>query len=104
MSSATGQTPDDSARYQSFFSRRSRLVWILFTVLAGLVLLFNVASIYMPLLIGAPVWPGSVMTFGMIFGYLIVLLIVLASICYVRWTNSELLKLQAGSGKQEPQS
>lgn len=92
MSSTKTQEPADPAAADSVDNKRHRLAWILFAGLAILVMLFNVGSIFLPGILGASAWRGTAISIGLVAAYGIVLLIVLAAVYYVHWTNTAIRK------------
>ena len=64
-----------------------RLSGLLIGLLIGLVLLFDLICFYAPQLMGAPIATGSVISYGIVCGLVIVLIILAASLYYVRRMN-----------------
>ena len=79
--------------YLFFIKRRSRLSWSLISLLIGLMIGFNLVTIFTPDLINRPVVHGSVITLGITLAFLIVFLIAAAAIYYVRWNNNESIRM-----------
>ena len=73
---------------------RDRLCWILVTALIGLVLLFDLLSVYARAFMGAPVVQGSVISIGMAVALLIILVILAVALYYVLSVNAAELEMQ----------
>ena len=66
----------------------NRLCWILVSVLVGLVLVFDLLSVYAREFMGAPVMQGSVISIGIVVALCIILVILAAALHYVLRVNA----------------
>lgn len=73
---------------------RNRLCWILVAALIGLVLTFDLLSVYARAFMGAPVVQGSVISIGMAVALLIILVILAVALYYVLKVNAAELEMQ----------
>jgi len=70
--------------------RRGELYsWTLGGGLVGLVLAFDLLSIFLPRVAGMEVAPGAIVTVGLAFAFLIVAAIVLTAVFYACWLKHE---------------
>lgn len=83
-----------SQRDKSLPRSRNRLCWVLVTALIGLVLLFDLLSVYARAFMGAPVVQGSVISIGMAVALLIILVILAVALYYVLSVNAAELEIQ----------
>ncbi len=92
MSSEPG-TSVNSAAYRKFRRIHSRLSWTLISALVGLVLAFDLLSVYAKGFMGAPLAQGGVISVGMFMALFIVLFILAAALYYVIRINSAYLDM-----------
>ena len=78
--------------------RSESLSWKLGGALVGLVLAFDLLSIFLPRFAGMEVAPGAVVTAGLVFAFLIVAAIVLSAVYYGFWLKHEDPASQSGPG------
>ena len=83
----------DSAAYRKFRRIHDRLSWTLIGALIGLVLAFDLLSVYAQGFMGAPLVQGSVISVGMLMALLIILVILAAALYYVLRINSAYLEM-----------
>ena len=83
-----------SAAYLKFRRIHNRLSWTLLSVLIGLVLAFDLFSVYAKEFMGSPLTEGGVISIGIMVALLIVLLILAAALYYVRRINRAYLDMQ----------
>ena len=92
MPSAQGKSIDSGA-YRKFRRIHNRLSWVLISALIGLVLAFDLLSVYARGFMGAPLAEGSVISVGMLMALLTVLVILAAALYYVLRINSAYLDM-----------
>ena len=92
MPSEPGISADSSA-YRKFRRIHNRLSWILISALVGLVLAFDLLSVYAKGFMGAPLAQGGVISVGMVMALFIVLVILAAALYYVLRINSAYLEM-----------
>lgn len=85
--------PIDPAAYRTFRRIHNRLSWILISGLIGLVLVFDLLSVFAREFMGAPLAEGSVISIGILIALLIVLVILAAALYYVLKINSAYLDM-----------
>lgn len=86
--------------YLSFIKRRSRLSWSLISSLIGVVITFEVATVFTPELINQPIVQGSMITLGISAAFIIIISMVMAAVYYVRWNNVEFSRVLEAIRKQ----